>query len=115
LSVATILPTAVKASDMARIAPRIVPMIRRMSPVCAGAWLQDGASSDELAGLRQNVPDRLSRSLAGPSAAGTAAPSPRRGGQGELHKSRSCRRLTAVRPVMGGTDGGIRKVEPPQR
>jgi len=91
LSVATILPTAVKASDMARIAPRIVPMIRRMSPVCAGAWLQDGASSDELAGLRQNVPDRLSRSLAGPSAAGTAAPSPRRGGQGELHKSRSCR------------------------
>ena len=61
LSVATILPTAVKASDMARIAPRIVPMIRRMSPVCAGAWRQDGASSDELAGLRQNVPDRLSR------------------------------------------------------
>ena len=39
LSVATILPTAVKASDMARIAPTIVPMIRRMSPVCArGLW-----------------------------------------------------------------------------
>jgi len=84
LSVATILPTAVKASDMARIALRIVPMIRRSPQYAPGAWLQDGASSDELAGLRQNVPDRLSRSSAGPSAAGTAAPSPRRGGQGEL-------------------------------
>ena len=43
LSVATILPTAVKASDMARIAPTIVPMIRRMSPVCApGPLAGDG-------------------------------------------------------------------------
>jgi hypothetical protein len=39
LSVATIPPAAVKASHMARIAPRIVPMIRPMSPVCArGLW-----------------------------------------------------------------------------
>src|SRR5271166_6550494 len=34
LSVATIPPAAVKANDMARIAPKIVPMIRPMSPVC---------------------------------------------------------------------------------
>ena len=34
LSVATIPPAAVTASQMARIAPRIVPMIRPMSPVC---------------------------------------------------------------------------------
>ena len=34
LNVATIPPAAVKASHMARIAPRIVPMIRPMSPVC---------------------------------------------------------------------------------
>ena len=32
LSVATMLPTAVMASDTATIAPTIVPMIRRMSP-----------------------------------------------------------------------------------
>ena len=39
LSVATIPPAAVKASHMTRIAPRIVPMIRPMSPVCArGLW-----------------------------------------------------------------------------
>lgn len=35
LSVATMLPTDVMASDTATIAPTIVPMIRRMSPVCA--------------------------------------------------------------------------------
>src|SRR5260370_38695882 len=35
LSVATIPPAAVTASHMTRIAPRIVPMIRPMSPVCA--------------------------------------------------------------------------------
>ena len=34
LSVATIPPATVTASHMARIAPRIVPMIRPMSPVC---------------------------------------------------------------------------------
>ena len=34
LSVATIPPAAVKANDMARIAPMTVPMIRPMSPVC---------------------------------------------------------------------------------
>jgi hypothetical protein len=35
LSVATMLPTDVMASDTATIAPTIVPMIRRMSPLCA--------------------------------------------------------------------------------
>lgn len=35
LSVAKIPPAAVKASQMARIAPRIIPMIRPMYPVCA--------------------------------------------------------------------------------
>ncbi len=35
LSVAKIPPAAVKASQMARITPRIVPMIRPMYPVCA--------------------------------------------------------------------------------
>src|SRR5215468_6208031 len=35
LSVATMLPTDVMASDTATIAPMIVPMIRRMSPLCA--------------------------------------------------------------------------------
>lgn len=65
------------------------------------AWLQDGASSDELARLCQNVPDRLPRSSAGPSAAGTAAPSPRRGGQGELLKSRSCRAPHSSPPGNG--------------
>ena len=34
LSVATIPPAAVTANHMARIAPKIVPMIRPMSPVC---------------------------------------------------------------------------------
>jgi hypothetical protein len=34
LSVAKIPPAAVTASQMARIAPRIVPMIRPMYPVC---------------------------------------------------------------------------------
>jgi hypothetical protein len=34
LSVATMLPTDVMASDTATIAPTIVPMIRRMSPLC---------------------------------------------------------------------------------
>ncbi len=39
LSVATIPPAAVTASHMTRIAPRIVPMIRPMSPVCTrGLW-----------------------------------------------------------------------------
>jgi hypothetical protein len=39
LSVATMLPTDVMASDTATIAPTIVPMIRRMSPLCApGLW-----------------------------------------------------------------------------
>jgi hypothetical protein len=57
LSVATMLPTAVTASEMARIALRMVPMIRRMSPVCARG-LAAGARSGELAGLRQHVPGR---------------------------------------------------------
>src|ERR1700722_5999741 len=35
LSVAKIPPAAVKASQMARIAPRIIPMIRPMYSVCA--------------------------------------------------------------------------------
>jgi hypothetical protein len=35
LRVATMLPTDVMASDTATIAPTIVPMIRRMSPLCA--------------------------------------------------------------------------------
>jgi len=35
LSVATMLPTDVMASDTATIAPTIVPMIRRMFPLCA--------------------------------------------------------------------------------
>ena len=35
LSVATMLPTDVMASDTATIAPTIVPIIRRMSPLCA--------------------------------------------------------------------------------
>jgi hypothetical protein len=90
LSVATILPTAVKATDMARIAPRIVPMIRRMSPVCARG-VAAGRRQQRRAG--QAVPER-----AGPVTAITGrafggryrAPSPRRGGQGELLKSRSC-------------------------
>jgi hypothetical protein len=34
LSVATIPPATVTASNMAKIAPRIVPMIRPMPPVC---------------------------------------------------------------------------------
>ena len=34
LSIAKIQPIAMKASQMARIAPRIVPMIRLMYPVC---------------------------------------------------------------------------------
>ncbi len=39
LSVAKIPPAAVKASHMARIAPRIVPMIRPMSPsMRPGPW-----------------------------------------------------------------------------
>ena len=40
LSVATMLPTDVTASDTATIAPTIVPMIRRMSPLYAprGLW-----------------------------------------------------------------------------
>src|SRR5215472_3894583 len=46
LSVATILPTAVKASDMARIAPTIVPMIRRMFPVCARGPLAGDSRAD---------------------------------------------------------------------
>ena len=37
LRVAKIAPAAVTASQVARIAPRIVPMIRPMSPVCARA------------------------------------------------------------------------------
>ena len=35
LRVATMLPTDVMASDTATIAPTIVPMIRRISPLCA--------------------------------------------------------------------------------
>jgi hypothetical protein len=115
LSVATILPTAVKASDMARIAPRIVPMIRRMSPVCAGpgdrtapaatSWPGCGRTCrtgyrDHWPGLRRQVPPHHRPGVAGRA----SSISPARAG-----------RLTAVRPVMGGTDGGIRKVEPPQR
>ena len=48
LSVAKIPPAAVTASQMARIAPRIVVMIRPMYPVCpwapleGGAWRRDG-------------------------------------------------------------------------
>jgi hypothetical protein len=34
LTVATIPPAAVTASHMAKVAPRIVPMIRPMPPVC---------------------------------------------------------------------------------
>jgi len=52
LSVATILPTVVMASDMARIAPTIVPMIRRMSPVCAPG---------PLAGYGRAGPSRMRR------------------------------------------------------
>ncbi len=37
-SVAAIPPAAVTASQMARIAPRIVPMIRPMSPVCRAVY-----------------------------------------------------------------------------
>ena len=37
LSVAKIPPAAVKTSHMARIAPRIIPMMRPISPVCARA------------------------------------------------------------------------------
>ncbi len=43
LSVAKIPPAAMKASQMARIAPRIVHMIRPMHPVCAQrALARDG-------------------------------------------------------------------------
>ena len=52
LSVATMLPTVVMASDMARIAPTIVPMIRRMSPVCAPG---------PLAGYGRAGPSRMRR------------------------------------------------------
>lgn len=37
LNVARIPPAAVTASQMARIAPRTVPMIRPIYPLCAGA------------------------------------------------------------------------------
>jgi hypothetical protein len=77
------------------------------------AWLQDGASSDELAGLRQTCPDRWSRSSAESSAASTAAPSPRRGEEGEPLKSRSSRVSHSGPLGNGGTDGGIREVERP--
>jgi hypothetical protein len=43
LSVAKIPPAAMTASQMARTAPRIVPMIRPMSPVCARGFGRDGA------------------------------------------------------------------------
>src|SRR5262249_60613766 len=52
LSVATMLPTVVMASDMARIAPTIVPMNRRMSPVCA---------PEPLAGYGRAGPSRMER------------------------------------------------------
>ena len=51
LSVATILPTVVMASDTARIAPMIVPMIRRMYPVCAlGPLACDGRAGRPVRG-----------------------------------------------------------------
>jgi len=115
LSVATILLTAVKASDMARIALRIVPMIRRMSPVCAQG-LAAGRRQQRRAG-------RAAAERAGPVIAiigrafggryrRTIAPAWR---AGRAPESRSCRAPHSSRPVMGGADGGIRKVEPPQR
>jgi hypothetical protein len=48
LSVATMLPTDVMASDTAAIAPTIVPMIRRMSPVCALGPLAGDGRADRL-------------------------------------------------------------------
>jgi hypothetical protein len=52
LRVATMLPTDVMASDTATIAPMIVPMIRRMSPLCAPG---------PLAGYGRAGPSRISR------------------------------------------------------
>ena len=58
LSVAKIPPAAVTASQMARIAPRIIPMIRPMSPVCArGLWQATAvptARGGEFAGVTAN-------------------------------------------------------------
>ena len=44
LSVAKIPPIAVNASQTARITPRIVHIIRPMSPVCAQRPAQDGSA-----------------------------------------------------------------------
>ena len=65
---------------------------REYKPAEAGtyfAWLQDGASTDELAGLGRTCQDRLSRSSAESSAANTAAPLPQRGGEARSLKPRS--------------------------
>jgi hypothetical protein len=55
---------------------------------------------DHRPGLRRQVPPHHR-----PGVAGRAS---------SLSPARAGRRI-GVRPVMGGTDGGIRKVEPPQR
>ena len=65
LSVATIPPAAVTASQMARIAPRIIPMIRPMSPVCArGLWQARAAPTargGEFAGVTANPGETAAR------------------------------------------------------
>ena len=65
LSVATIPPAAVTASQMARIAPRIIPIIRPMSPVCArGLWQARAAPTargGEFAGVTANPGEMAAR------------------------------------------------------
>src|SRR5579871_6366857 len=69
LRVATMLPTDVMASDTATIAPMIVPMIRRMSPLCAlgplAGYSRGGppGSDGGLHGVRFSRHDPLSVSL----------------------------------------------------
>src|SRR6516165_4515178 len=57
LSVATMLPRDVTASDTATIAPTIVPMIRRMSPLCAPGPLA-GYGRAGLSRIRRWAPQR---------------------------------------------------------
>jgi hypothetical protein len=64
LSVEVIQPMAVNASQMARITPRIVHIIRPMHPVCAQRAAQAPLRSDRVAsavgGRRPQLPTRRS-------------------------------------------------------